>query len=233
MYYPRYFKLGQSISLERVFLDPGNQNQCDRLSAQVASCDDAGFVVHFPYGTRHESAGYPFFPGMPFNLHSEYHGLGIRTGVSFEEMIADGLIRLQPVGGLEFYYLKELPRISIITWIGIDRRGDSLLSMRRRWRRQSQSLGVGEERGARTPFAKATIELGEDGLILSLDTPASTSELMILHLALNDGKPVICILGEIVRVEEAEGEGQRATLHFINILEEDQLRIKRYLKNLG
>ncbi len=232
MYYPQYFKLGQGISLKRVFLDPAKQNQTDILSGQIASCDSSSFIIHFPHNANESHATYPFFPGMPFTIHSEYHGLGIQVSVSFEERLTAGLIRLVPAGDLNFYYTREHPRAALQLWLGCQRENESLLTMRRQWRRHVNRFQSESAPSSVNTYAKQKIELGDDGINLELDAPVKVPELSLVYLALNDGKPLICALAEVVWAEPTKKDKkQRAGLHFINILDDDRKRIQRYIKD--
>lgn len=230
--YPRYFPLGLDIQLERVFLDPAQHNRTDRLFGQIASCRDEEIIAHFPYGTKQTQNAYPFFPGMPFVIHADYHGLGVRAAVTFEAQLASSLILLKPSDNLSFYYKKNRQPFALDLWHGCLRENGSLLKMLRQWRRHVDRFQVEGDPSAITRFVKWSVKLGEDSINLDLQAPVRISELALVYLALDDKKPLICILAEVVSAEAPDATGrQQSELHFINILQEDRLRIERLLRD--
>jgi hypothetical protein len=179
--YPRYFPLGLSLQLERVFLDPAQQNRSDRMFGQVASCRGEELIVHFPYNAGQTKTAYPFFPGMPFVIHADYHGLGVRSAVSFEAQLSPSLILLKPADDLSFYYRNNRQPFTLELWHGCLREDGTLLKMLRQWRRHVDRFQVEGDPSAITPFVKWTVELGEDSIHLDLQSPVRISELALIY----------------------------------------------------
>lgn len=231
--YPRYFRLGQPIQLERVFLDAALQDRNDRLSGQIARCDGDTFVVHFPYDNSQERQDYPFFPGMPFVLHGDYHGLGVAVPVFFEQRLAAGLVLLSASGALQFYYRHSQPRLPTEIWHGVQRLGGTLLPNLRLWRRQVERVHLSAPQLALPPFVRRVVTLDAEGIELEVDEPSELGNLSLVYLALDDRNPLIVALAEVVRVDvAATGESRQAGLHFINILDGDRRRIDRLVRDL-
>lgn len=229
MYYPKYFVEGQDVLLRRINLTPG-ASQWDSLSGKLMQCSETSFDVELPYGDD-ETERYPFLPGMPFQVLSDYMGLGLSFTGTFEDYIKTDSIRLQPEGDLEFYFQRQHQRTRLSLWVGYQRSTRSLRSLRQAWKRNVEALSTSGHTSELPPVMRQSISLGGGGLQLYLPAPVAIPELFLVFFDLGDKGPMICVLCETVWVDPPdENRGQKTGLKFLNILDSDRNRIIRLVR---
>jgi len=227
MHYDRYFKPGQKVVLRRVVVPQGEAACLDSLTGWLASCDAAGFVIR----PQDAGAGDEILPGTLFELLGDIYDFGMRLTAGFDRVLEDGTIRLLPEGDLEFFFRRQYLRADCSLWLGY-RRGASLRPLRGFWQGWSKDPAA-VKAAALPPFALHKLSLGAGGVGLAVPAPASEGESFLLFLALDDDKPLICAVAEVVRVETSGSAGlQNVGLQFRNLLENDRRRIELYVRRM-
>ncbi len=230
MFYPKYFKEGQKVLLRRIDPSP-SVGQLDSLSGELVDCSEEAFDVRLPY-CADEEEGYPFFQGMPFEVLSDCFGLGLRFTGLVDGLFESGRVRLRPQGDLEFFFRRKHLRATVSLWLGYRRSTQSLRTLRRTWSQHTKVLQSGHNLSEMPPVSQQSLCLGGGGLQLNLPAPVIVPELCLVYLALSDKGPLVCTLCETVWVTPPDNHGtQNAGLQFQNILDPDQERIVRLVKN--
>jgi len=231
MAYARYFPAGQKTFLKRLCAAT-TQPALDTLTGYVTGTGEDHIDLHLPYGPD-AAGGYPFTPGMRFELSCEAQGMGLRLQASFLEWIDSTSIRLRFDGNLEFISLRHYRRVDVIAWVGLDRSGGSLATRRTEWQEKQRQLQEGVSAARLTKFQKVTLNLSGGGLRLAVATPVEIAELIVIFLSIGDRGGIICALAEVVWLGAVEADGTRsAGLRFLNLLSEDQARIDRVVTAL-
>jgi hypothetical protein len=231
MSYGRYFPAGQKTFLKQIFTDPAHPAR-STLTAYVTSAGTDHVDLCLPYGTD-AAHGYPFAPGMRFELSSETRGMGLRLLASFLERTGSNGIRLRFEGDLEFTSLRQFRRVDVNAWAGLNRSGGSLAEMRAAWEEHLRQLQNGVSAAKLTKFAKAQLNLSGGGMCLAVSPAAKVAELVMVFLSIGDKGGIICALAEVVWAGETGSDGsQPVGMRFLNILAEDQSRIDRVVTSL-
>lgn len=226
MVYARYFPSGQKAFLKRVGATTP-QPALDTLSGYVTASGEHHVDLRLPYGPD-AADGYPFTPGMRFELTCEHQGMGLRLQTSFLERVDSSSIRLQFEGNLEFISLRDYRRVDVTAWVGLDRSGGSLAARRTDWQEKLQQLQAGVSAARLTKFQKVPLNLSGGGMRLALAAPVELAELILIFLSIGDKGGIVCALTEVVWLGAGERDGTRpAGLRFLNLLAEDQARIDR------
>jgi hypothetical protein len=231
MLYARYFNEGQKVVLRRISPWP-DSSHLDSLSGALADCSEDFLDICLPY-TVDATEVYPFFPGMPFQVLSDWFGLGLRCTGLFEQVIGSDRIRLKLQGDLEFFFRRQHQRTPVELWISYQRGTQSLRTVRRTWKRHIEILQSGRSVTELPPVLRQAFSLGGGGLQLYLPAPVVIPELFLIYLALDDKGPLVCAICETVWVDPPDSlGGQLAGLQFLNILDADRDRIIRLVRSV-
>ncbi|MHB8707676.1 MAG: PilZ domain-containing protein [Desulfuromonadales bacterium] len=231
MSYGRYFPTGQKTFLKRVFAE-GEQIALDTITGYVTGTGANHVDFSLPYGSD-AANDYPFEPGMRFELLCDNKGMGLRLQASFQERRSSCDIRLQFEGNLEFISRRQYRRVDVTAWVGVKRGSGHLSEMRKAWEENLQQLQAGVSAAKLTEFQKYPINLAGGGLRLPVKAPVKIAELFLVFLSIGDKGGIICAMAEVIWAGSAESDGtQPAGLRFLNILENDQVRIDKVVNGL-
>ncbi len=229
MIYQRYFKVGQKVKLRaKQPLPPEGRNEL--LSATL----DGGAVNHFdltlPYGLN-AVAQYPFTEDMPFELSTDALGLGVKVTVSYLKPLAGNRIRVLVLPDLQMFQRRTQLRLDCTIGIRFTRAKDSLLKLRETWEKNASILSNSAQPVPMQGFKPCQLNLSASGIRLSLQPPAEQNDICLMLLDLGDSNPPICVLAEILWTSEKNEQGTiHAGMQYINIMDQDQKRIERFIQ---
>lgn len=231
MSYGRYFPIGQKTFLKRVFAE-GERASLDTITGYVTGTRLNHVDFSLPYGSD-AANDYPFEPGMRFELLCDNKGMGLRLQASFQERLNSSDIRLRFEGNLEFISRRQYRRVDVTAWVGVKRGSGHLADMRKAWEESLQQLEAGVSAAKLTEFQKYPINLAGGGMRLPVKAPVKIAELFLVFLSIGDKGGIICAMAEVIWVGNSGTDGtQPAGLRFLNILESDQERIDKVVKEL-
>ena len=228
----KYVKKGQKIQLRALNSRPPEGKQ-ELLSATLASGEDDHLVLRLPYGPNTVQE-YPIVRGMPFELSADAMGLGIKVSVAVTDILSGEEIRVRAEDDLQMFQRRAQPRVDCTLALRLTRHGGSLQNLRQAWQQNvaifADSHGVTSLEG----FDSCQLNLSSGGMRLLIQPPAAPDEVCLVLLALPDRKPPVCALAETVWVSDPNPEEfVYAGMRFINILEEDQKRIDRFVREFS
>ena len=225
MHYERYFKPGQRLVLHCTDGSGSAGAALDCLVVQLVTCGETEFQVVLQDATVADD----ITPGTVFEILGDIFDFGLRLTAGLERALPDGRMFLKPQGGLEFFFRRRFLRAESCLWLGWQR-GGALKTLRRQWKSWSVEPKKIPEK-AQPRFSLQQVSLGAGGLGLHLPAPVSHGEVLLLFLALGDGKPLICAVAEVVWAEKPRTDGlQSAGLQFLNLLDIDRQRIELYVR---
>ncbi len=229
MIYQRYFKTGQKVQLRaKEPLPPAGRNEL--LSASI----DGGTANHFdltlPYGPD-AVAQYPFKEDMSFELSTDALGLGVKVTVNYQKALSLNRIRVLVQPDLQMFQRRTQLRLDCTVGIRFTRGKNSLLKLRETWEKNAAILSNATQPVPMQGFNPCQLNLSAAGIRFTLQPPAEPTDICLMLLDLGDLKPPICVLAEIVWVSEKNEQGLvHAGMQYINIMDEDQKRIERFIK---
>lgn len=224
MIHQRYFRPGQKILL-RPTDSAAPEGYAGLLSCYLHSGGDDYFDLTLPYGADAANQ-YPFHDEMDFELSSESLGLGARINGRFDKILAGDRIRVHIFPDLQMFQRRAKPRIDCRIGIRFTRGRGSLQSMRKTWEKNVQVLSSGKKMPKLTGFNDCKVNLSSGGIRFAIRPPAEPADLCLLLLDLQDDKPPICALAEVIwALPDQNGEVLLTGMQFLNILEQDQKRI--------
>ncbi len=229
MIYQRYFKTGLKVQLRpKQPLPPEGRNEL--LSANIFGGDANHFDLTLPYGPN-AAEQYPFSEDMPFELSANAMGLGVKVSVTFLKALSGNRIRVLVLPDLQMFQRRAQQRLDCTIGIRFTRGNNSLLKLRATWEKNASILANASQPVPLQGFNPCQLNLGPTGIRFSLQFPAEPTDICLMLLDLGDSKPPICVLAEIVWTSEKNDQGTvHAGMQYIDIMEQDQQRIERFIK---
>ena len=223
MKFETYFVLNQEILIRR-FATARDSSRIESCRAKLASCDGDSFTLTLLSADNCSL----FSKGDFLELHSDRFELGVRlTGICAG--ISGRQLRFEANDDLELFYRRKYWRTSLIVWHGMMRLSQSKRSLYEVW---EKALILRDENdldpSIHVEIVRQTLNLSAGGVRMELAAPVNLKETCLLYLCLDDGKPTVCALCEIVWVKPGDsGLVRLCGLRFSGLLESDLQRIDR------
>lgn len=229
MNYQRYFKTDQQLLLT-VQKDAENSARTELMSVLVVSLDEDSLIVSLPYGADAVEQ-YPFSEELSFEITTESMGLGIRATGRFEKKIDGNRFSIRLNSDLEMFQRRFSKRLDCQLGIRFSRAAKTLQTMREIWEKNLKVLYSPEAPLVFDGFKSYRVNISSGGMRFSIKPPADQGELCLVLINLEDGKPPVCAIAEVVWVYMQEESVVTAGMRFINILSEDQQRIDNFISS--
>jgi len=224
--YDKYFKSGHIFRLRNL-----ETPQREVMSAELVRCTPEIIELRLPYEIRAGEEP-PLAPGLPIELMTETHGLGMRLVGDVEVNLQENLLRIRPYGDLEAFQRRAYPRVDAMVGYTVRRGRSSFSALRSYWKKAVEAVETGKGNALLTNSVCARINLSAGGVGLPLKAPVALAELCLVTVAIGEGANPICALTEVVRVEDPQEDGQQLVgLRFNEILAEDRRRIEHFVRN--
>jgi len=227
MNYQRYFKSGQQLLL-RALYDTEQNEYTELMSVFVVSVEEDSLVLSLPYGADAVNQ-YPFKEGLLFEISTEAMGLGVRTTGIFKQKIDGNQFNLQLNPDLQMFQRRISQRLDCKLGVRFSRAAKTLQTMREIWEKNIEVLHSPEAPIIFDGFKSCQINISSGGIRFSIKPPGNQGELCLVLVNLEDGKPPVCAIAEVVWVCMQDESAVTAGMRFINILSEDQQRIDNFI----
>ena len=229
MNYQRYFKTDQQLLL-KVQKDAENSARTELMSVLVVSLDEDSLLVSLPYGADAVDQ-YPFSEELSFEITTESMGLGIRATGRFEKIVDGNRFSIRLNSDLEMFQRRINKRLDCQLGIRFSRAAKTLQTMREIWEKNLKVLYSPEAPLVFDGFKSYRVNISSGGMRFSIKPPADQGELCLILINLEDGKPPVCAIAEVVWVYMQDESVVTAGMRFINILSEDQQRIDNFINS--
>lgn len=228
MSYDRYFSRGQKVFLIDISQDR-DESVYQSLSATVVSSNDTAITIKAPYRLfSGESA--PLEPGMQFKITTEAMGMGVQLRTELLATPAAETLELKPVGQMEIYQRRRLPRVDVhLPFLHVLQKS-SLAAFKREWRRVVHDLHLPTP--PRLKLQETPLNISAGGIRFHLNTPPTPLAFVVVDI--QDGGPLICTVAELVWQQTRSEDGLLVCGHrFLEILKEDQARLAAFVDKMG
>ena len=227
MNHQRYFKTKQQLLLKIQREDQGD-DRTELMTVFVVALEGDSLLLSLPYGADAVDH-YPFSEGLLFEITTEAMGLGVRTTGVFEKKFDGNKFTLTLNDDIEMFQRRISQRLDCQLGIRFSRAAKTLQTMREIWEKNLEVLNSPEVPLVFDGFISSRINISSGGLRFSIKPPADQGELCLLLINLEDGKPPVCAVAEIVWIFVQDVSAVTAGMRFINILSEDQQRIDDFI----
>lgn len=225
MSYSKYFKPGQKIMMKAIspFIEEG---RFEALRVFFKEAGQDSFDLALPY-TVEEGEAYPFAPEMPFELYTDAFGLGVRLTCCFVGYPKPNIIRVRINYDLEIIHRRQHRRREGIIGLRYTKGRGLIRTLRDQWEKNLRILSDGRDLSKLPAFPRSNVNISGGGIAFQMKPPIQEDDLCLLLIDLNDGRPPISTLAEIIWIAEAPEDADRikAGLQFLHIMEKDRKRI--------
>lgn len=226
--FDKYFKQGQKLRIKPLQLEK-EQGRLEALTGFITTCGQDGLELRLPYGNT-SGEEYPFESGMPLEVVSDALGMGLRVIGRFAGFRRADIIQVEFSTGLKLFKPRLDARMDIPVGLRFTRGRGNLRSLRQKWEKNMQVLGSRSELAQKLSFPNCAVNISAGGIRFTFREQAEIGDLCLVLVDLQDQKPPICALTEVVWLQRDETrERTTAGMQFIHILKEDQKRIDSFV----
>lgn len=225
----KYFKEHQKVFI-RALHEDSDKERFDALTCYLIDQGSNLFDLSVPYGANPEES-YPFDPEKKLEILSDSMGIGVRLTGRFEKYLQNGVIRINHNNDLQLIHRRVEERRTENLKLGYTKGSGKLRTFRKQWEKNIGILENLEDLSKLPRFPNVTVNISMTGVGFKIKTPIEIADLCLLFIDLDDGKPPVCTMTEVVWRGEDEDDGRcMAGFQFLNILEADRKRIKKFVK---
>lgn len=225
----KYLKEDQKIFLRTLNGDE-EKERFDALTCYLKNQGSGYVELTTPYGTDSDES-YPFDPEKKLEILSDSMGIGIRLTGRFDRYLKSNLIRIHHNNDLQLIHRRIEDRRSEVLELGYTKGKGKLRTFRQQWEKNVKILEEMEDLSKLPNFPKVNVNISMTGVGFKIKTPIEIADLCLLFINLNDGLPPVCTMTEVVWRDEEEADGRcMAGCQYLNILEQDRKRIRRFVR---
>ncbi len=226
MKFQRYFKSGQQLLLKAT--PKKDSGRTELFSVVVSTLSNDRLIVSLPYGPD-AVVQYPFEDIADFEITTEAFGLGIKAFGTFEKRLGGDRFALKLSPDLEMFQRRISQRYDCELGIRFSRAAKTLKTMREIWEKNLEVINKPDAPLLFEGFQQVPVNISAGGIRLTIKPPASQGELCLILINLNDGKPPVCTIAEVIWTCSPDENIMTAGMRFINILANDQQRIDSFI----
>lgn len=220
MSYDRYFNRSQKVFLINIS-EERDESVFDSFTGKVMLCDEERIQLKTAYRLYSGDIMH-LKPGMQFKLTTESMGMGVQIRAELIKLISPEELLLRPLGELSVYQRRQTPRVDITLPLLYVPQKSSLAAFQREWKRVIKDIH--RPNPPRPKLNRMALNLSAGGMCI--ETPNEPFHLALVVIDLQDEKPLVCAVAELIwKKQDEERTLFRCGHRFVEILKEDQERI--------
>jgi c-di-GMP-binding flagellar brake protein YcgR len=228
MHYDKYFGRNQKVFLINIS-EERDEAVFNSFTGKILICDEDKILLKTAY-RLYSGDVLNLKPGMQFKLTTESMGMGVQIRAELVALLSPEELQLRPLGELSVYQRRQTPRVDLTLPLLHVPQKSSLAAFQREWKRVVSDLHKAEP--PRLKFTSTHLNLSTGGV--RLDLANESTHLALLVIDLQDEKPPVCAVAEIVWQQRDEEQSiTRCGHRFVEILKEDQERIAAVVEKIG
>ncbi len=227
MNFKRYLKTDQQLVLQSRE-SPATVDRTELMIVTVAAVEGARLVVNSPYGSDIIDQ-YAIGTDAPVEITTDVMGMGARVSAHFKEKLSSNRFALQLNYDLSLFQRRVKERIDCDLGIRFSRGAKTMNAMREVWKKNLTVLHSPEAPLIFQGFRSCRVNISSGGIRFALKPPANQGDLCLILINLDDGKPPVCTIAEVVWNCMIDEEAATTGMRFINILNQDRDRINSFV----
>ncbi|MFO7764846.1 MAG: PilZ domain-containing protein [Pelovirga sp.] len=227
MNFKRYLKTEQQLILQSKE-SPSAADRTELMIVTVAAVEGNRLVVHSPYGSDIIDQ-YAIDTDIPVEITTDVMGMGARVTAHFTEKLSNNRFALQLDYDFSLFQRRVKERVDCNLGIRFSRGAKTINAMREIWKKNIEVLHSPEAPLIFQGFRSCPVNISSGGIRFALKPPASQGDLCLILINLDDGKPPVCTIAEVVWSCMIDDEAATTGMRFINILNQDKDRINRFV----
>jgi c-di-GMP-binding flagellar brake protein YcgR len=220
MNYSRYFASNQKVNLINIS-EERDESVFTSFTGKIVVCNEETILLKTAY-RLYSGDLQNLTPGMQFKLTTEAMGMGVQIRAELKELISPEELKLHPMGELSVYQRRQAPRVDLdLPLLHIPQKS-SLAAFQREWRRVVADLHKPIPPHLKLTQTRLNLSVGG----VRLDLPALPAHLSLIVIDLQNDKPPVCAVAELIwQRQDEEQKLIRCGHRFVEILKEDQEKI--------
>ena len=227
MNYNRYLKSHQQLILQR--RGDSSADHTELMIVTVATVEENRLVVNSPYGSDIIDQ-YAIGTDTPVEITTEVMGMGARVSARYKEKLGNNRIALELDYDFSLFQRRVVERTDCDLGIRFSRGAKTINAMRDIWKKNLAVLHSPEAPLIYQGFRSCRVNISSGGIRFALKPAANQGDLCLILLNLNDGKPPVCTIAEVVWSCMIDDEAATTGMRFINILNQDKDRINIFVE---
>jgi hypothetical protein len=229
MNFKRYFKTDQHLVVQRQDDQSSATRRTELLIASVAGVEGNQLIVNSPYGNE-VLEHYAIAPDTVIEVTTDVMGMGARVSGRLEKKLSDKQFVIVLNYDMSLFQRRVKERIDCDLGIRFSRGAKTLPAMRDIWKKNLNVLYGPEAPLIFQGFRSCRVNISAGGICFAMKPAANQGDLCLILVHLDDSKPPVCSIAEVVWSCMIGEEAATTGMRFINILKEDQDRIDTFIK---
>lgn len=228
MNFKRYFKTDQQLILQIQKNQSLPTNRTELMIVTVGGVENNRLIINSPYGSDVVDH-YAITPDAVIEVTTDVMGMGARASGHFEKKISSNQFSLLLNYDMSLFQRRVKKRLDCDLGIRFSRGAKTLPAMREIWNKNLKVLYGPEAPLIFQGFRTCRANISAGGIRFAMKPSANQGDLCLILIHLDDSKPPVCSIAEVVWSCMIDEEAATTGMRFINILKEDQDRIDAFI----
>ncbi|MFO7812128.1 MAG: PilZ domain-containing protein [Pelovirga sp.] len=224
-----YFKTDQQLILQHQNDHSAAARRTELLIVSVAGVEGNQLIVNSPYGSE-VVEHYAISPDTVVEITTDVMGMGARVSGRFEKKLNDRQFSIVLNYDMSLFQRRVKERLDCDLGIRFSRGAKTLSAMRNIWEKNLNVLYGPEAPLIFQGFRSCRANISAGGIRFAMKPAANQGDLCLILIHLDDSKPPVCSIAEVVWSCMIGEDAATTGMRFINILKEDQDRIGAFIK---
>lgn len=228
MNFKRYFKTDQQLVLQSQDNQASATMRTELMVVTAAGVEGNRLTVNSPYGSDIIDH-YAITPDAIIEVTTDVMGMGARVSGHFEKKISSTQFTIVLNYDMALFQRRVKERRDCDLGIRFSRGAKTLPAMRSIWEKNLKVLYGPEAPLIFQGFRSCRANISAGGICFAIKPAANQGDLCLILILLEDGKPPVCTIAEVVWSCMIDEEAATTGMRFINILKQDQDRINAFI----
>ncbi|MBD1399672.1 PilZ domain-containing protein [Pelovirga terrestris] len=228
MNFKRYFKTDQQLVLQRQNDPSSATGRTELLIVSVVGVEGNQLIVNSPYGSE-VVEHYAISPETVVEVTTDVMGMGARVSGRLEKKLSNKQFSIILNYDMSLFQRRVKERLDCDLGIRFSRGARTLPAMRAIWEKNLTVLYGPEAPLIFQGFRSCRVNISAGGIRFAMKPAANQGDLCLILVHLDDNKPPVCSIAEVVWSCMIGEDAATTGMRFINILKEDQDRIDAFI----
>lgn len=228
MNFERYFKTDQQLILQSMDNQSSSTKHTELIIVTVASVEGNRLIVNSLYGSDLVDH-YAITPDAVIEVTTDAMGMGARVSGHLEKKLSSNQFAILLNYDMSLFQRRVKERLDCDLGIRFSRDAKTLPAMRSIWEKNLKALYSPEAPLIFQGFRPCRVNISAGGIRFAMKPAADQGDLCLILIDLEDSKPPVCTIAEVVWLCMIDEKAATTGLRFINILNEDQERINVFI----
>ncbi|MBW6508016.1 MAG: PilZ domain-containing protein [Desulfuromonadales bacterium] len=229
MNFKRYFKTDQQLVLQHQNDQSSATRRTELLIVSVAEVEGNQLIVNSPYGSD-VVEHYAISPDTVIEVTTDVMGMGARVSGHLEKKLSNNQFAISLNYDMSLFQRRVKERLNCDLGIRFSRSAKTLPAMRSIWEKNLKVLYSPEAPLIFQGFRPCQVNISAGGIRFAMKPAANQGDLCLILIHLDDSKPPVCVIAEVVWSCMIDEEAATTGMRFINILHHDQERINAFIR---